>query len=166
MALAAGWIAFPRALYVRRAEPLQFQHKVHAAKSGITQCSDCHALRPDGSFAGFPAVETCSTCHSDQVGTTAAEATLVNHYVKKGREVPWLEDDRQPSNVWFSHAVHLNRAGLKCAECHLNYGDSNIEPRLEIDRISGYSRRTMDMSACEDCHRKRHVEVSCLGCHQ
>jgi menaquinone reductase, multiheme cytochrome c subunit len=180
-ALAAGWLVFPRALYLRRAQPLEFRHKTHAAKSGVTQCTDCHALREDGEFAGIPKMETCATCHADRVGTSKPEATLVDRYIKKGKETPWLVYSRQPANVWFSHAIHTRRAGLKCTECHGTYGESDQPRTYEVNRISGYSRdiwgtsisrlrraphEGMKMSDCEDCHRKRSIEVGCLGCHQ
>ena len=38
-ALAAGWVAFPRVLYVRQAQPLEFRHKTHAEKSGSAKPS-------------------------------------------------------------------------------------------------------------------------------
>ena len=112
LALLVGWVAFPRALYVTRSQPFEFRHKTHAEKSGITDCSNCHALRDDGSFVGVASTESCAGCHADRLGTSVAEATLVDSYVKTGRETPWLIYSRQPSNVWFSHAVHLRRAGL------------------------------------------------------
>ena len=180
-ALALGWFAFPRALYVRRAQPFEFRHKTHADKSGVTACNDCHALREDGEFAGIPKMENCAACHADRIGTSKPEATMVNDYIKKGQETPWLVYSQQPANVWFSHAIHLRRAGLKCTECHGTYGESDQPRTYEVNRISGYSRdiegrsmarlgRTtrdgMKMSDCEDCHRKRSIEVGCLGCHQ
>jgi hypothetical protein len=165
-ALALGWLAFPRAVYVRRAQPVEFRHKIHAEKSGVTQCGDCHTLRADGAFEGIPRAAACAGCHTDPVGSSKAEATLVNDYIKKGREVDWLESSRQPDNVWFSHAIHIKRAGLKCAECHQNYGESATQPADELNRISGYHRRTLDMSVCEDCHRKRGAQAGCLGCHK
>lgn len=48
VALLAGWVAFPRVLYVQKPQPLEFRHKTHAEKSGIAECSECHALRDDG----------------------------------------------------------------------------------------------------------------------
>ena len=32
VALAAGWVLFPRALYVQKHQPLEFRHKTHAEK--------------------------------------------------------------------------------------------------------------------------------------
>ena len=180
-ALFAGWIVFPHALYVRKDQPLQFPHKTHAEKSGTTECSQCHALRDDGTFAGIPSVETCASCHAERMGTSHDEAILVDNYVKAGREVRWLVYARQPANVWFSHIIHVRRAGLTCAECHSTYGESDQIKIYEQNRLSGYSRDItghslarirlggrdgMKMSDCESCHRQRHIEVGCLGCHQ
>ena len=47
-ALAAGWGAFPRALYQKQAQPLQFRHKTHAAKSG----GDEHTTRRSAMGSG------------------------------------------------------------------------------------------------------------------
>ncbi|HUI78824.1 MAG TPA: menaquinone reductase multiheme cytochrome c subunit QrcA [Bryobacteraceae bacterium] len=180
-ALAVGWFAFPYVLYVQRAQPLEFRHKTHADKSGVTECKDCHAFLEDGEFAGIPKTETCTACHADRIGTSRPEARLVDSYIKKGQEPAWLVYSRQPANVWFSHAIHTRRAGLKCAECHGAYGESDEVRTYEVNRISGYSRdiegqsilrlrsaapNGMKMSDCEDCHRKRSIEVGCLGCHQ
>jgi hypothetical protein len=180
-ALLAGWAAFPRALYVKKQQPLEFHHKTHAEKSGVAECSECHALRDDGAFAGLPAMEKCAGCHSDKIGGSTAEATLVSSYIKPGRETPWLIYSQQPANVWFSHAIHVKRAGLKCKDCHGSYGESDQVKVYEVNRISGYSRDIwghsmsrlhrapgdgMKMSDCEGCHQARHVEAGCLGCHK
>jgi menaquinone reductase, multiheme cytochrome c subunit len=181
IALLIGWVAFPRALYVQRNQPLDFHHKTHGEKSGITGCDNCHALGVDGEFAGLPRMETCAGCHAEKLGSSKAELTLVDAYIKPGLETPWLVYSRQPSNVWFSHAIHTRRAALTCAECHGNYGESDQLKVYEQNRISGYSRDIwghsisrfrrapadgMKMSDCEDCHRRRNVVVGCLGCHQ
>jgi hypothetical protein len=126
-------------------------------------------------------MEKCAGCHSERIGTSHAEATLVDTYIKPGNETPWLVYAQQPANVWFSHAIHVKRAGLTCAECHSTYGESDQVKLYEVNRISGYSRDIwghsisrlrraphdgMKMSDCEDCHRRHHVEVGCLGCHE
>lgn len=181
LAVVTGWVAFPRALYVRREQPLEFHHKTHSEKSGITQCDTCHAFGTDGEFGGIPRIETCAGCHAEKLGTSNSEALLVDKYIKPARETPWLVSARQPANVWFSHAIHTRLAGLACAECHGTFGESD-QPRIyEQNRISGYSRDIwghsisrlrrsphdgMKMSDCEDCHRRHKVAVGCLGCHE
>lgn len=180
-ALFAGWVLFPRALYVQKNQPLDFLHKTHAEKSGVADCAECHTIREDGTFAGLPPMEKCAGCHSDRIGDSKAAATLVDAYIKTGHETPWLVYSRQPANVWFSHAIHVKRAGLACTECHSNYGESDQVRLYQVNRISGYSRdiwghsisrlrraphEGMKMSDCEGCHRRHHLEVGCLGCHQ
>jgi len=166
---------------VRQNQPLAFHHKTHAEKSGIADCAQCHTLRNDGTFAGVPSLDTCTSCHSEKMGASQGEAILVDNYVKKGQEIPWLIYARQPANVWFSHAIHTQRAGLGCADCHSDYGQTDEVRVYERDRISGYSRDIwgrsispvrfgrhdgMKMTDCEGCHRKRHVQAGCIGCHQ
>jgi len=166
VALAAGWLAFPRALYQREPQPFAFPHRMHAQKSGTSACGDCHTLRADGEFAGIPATQSCAACHADKMGKSAAEAVLVDRFVKPGHEAPWLVNAQQPANVRFSHAIHTKLAGLKCAECHGTLGQSDAQPVYERNRISGYASHVVKMSACEDCHARRGVNAGCLGCHQ
>ncbi len=181
IAILGGWVLFPRALYSRHFQPVDFHHKTHGEKSGQAQCDACHALTSDGQFTAIPRRETCAGCHSDKLGTSAAEAVLVDSYIKPGHETPWLVYARQPANVWFSHAIHTQRGGLACAECHGNYGESDQTRVYEQNRISGYSRDIwghsisrlrraphdgMKMSDCEACHKRHKVEVGCFGCHQ
>jgi hypothetical protein len=163
VALGAGWAGFPRAIYKGRPQPVDFSHKIHAEKAG-TKCEDCHALRDDGSFAGIPALEKCSGCHSAPMGSTPAEKACIDRYVTPAREPQWLSYARQPENVWFSHAAHRSKA--KCAECHGDVGGSEKLPPVREDRISGYTSQTMRMDACIDCHRRNRVTDSCLECHQ
>lgn len=167
--LLLGWVAFPRALYVSREQPVRFQHKLHAEKSGMAECDACHAIGADGQFGGIPQTPTCAGCHSQQVGTSKDEGTLVNAYVSPGRPIPWLVSSRQPANVWFSHAIHVRVAGLACAECHGQHGQSDRARRYEQDRIDGYTRdvaTSMTMNDCEGCHKHHNVRVGCLGCHR
>ena len=56
LALAAGWIGFPYAVYRVQPQPVDFSHQVHTEKAGA-KCEDCHALRDDGSFAGVPTLK-------------------------------------------------------------------------------------------------------------
>ena len=88
--LLVGWVAFPRVLYMQKHQPLDFLHKTHAEKSGLADCNECHTVRDDGTFAGLPAMEKCAGCHSEKVGESKAEATLVDSYITPGHETPWL----------------------------------------------------------------------------
>jgi hypothetical protein len=159
--LAVGWIGFPRALYKSARQPLAFNHHLHKDKAS-QKCTDCHG---DNST---PSLASCAGCHAEPMGATADEKILVAAFVKPGREIPWRSYARQPMNVRFPHAVHVNLGRLACDTCHGARGDSTGVSLYQEDRISGYSRHavSMTMSDCEDCHRRRGVEAGCLGCHK
>ena len=180
VALAGGWLAFPRILYQTRPQPVDFSHQIHAEKAGA-KCEDCHSFRDDGTYAGIPTLDKCSGCHAVAMGTTAAEKNFIDNYVTPNREPAWLSYARQPENVYFSHASHVKLGHLKCEQCHGNEGGATGLRPYQWDPISGYSRdiwgrpvgklgvRTeggMKMDDCVDCHRRRGLEHSCLGCHK
>ncbi len=179
--LAAGWFGFPRVLYRKIDQPLQFSHRVHTGeKVGLT-CDGCHSLKDDGTFAGIPKIEQCATCHAEAQGTTSDEKRLVQDYVAPKREIPWMVYSLQPENVHFPHAPHLKLANIECARCHGPHGESDSLRPFQVNRISGYSRdiwgqrisgiRTrpwdgMKMTDCARCHDERGVNNSCLDCHK
>jgi hypothetical protein len=168
IALAAGWLAFPRVIYRSRPQPVDFSHKIHADKAGA-KCDDCHSFRDDGSFAGLPTVDKCAGCHAAPMGTSAAEKNFIDQYVTPNREPQWSSYAGQPENVSFSHAAHVKRAKMACETCHGNTGTSGTLRPYRVDRISGYSRdvfQGMKMSDCVACHRQKGLEHSCLDCHQ
>jgi hypothetical protein len=100
-----------------------------------------------------------------------AEKAFIADYVLTGKEVPWLAHQKQPDNVFFSHAAHFQ----KCYKCHLTMrGKQDIgtpqnpqklcmtcHPSLtELDKgipaernmLTGYSKTTLKMWQCEQCH--------------
>lgn len=168
VALGAGWVGFPYAIYKSRPQPVDFSHKVHADKAGA-KCEDCHTFREDGTFAGIPALDKCSGCHAAAMGATAEEKSFIDRYVTPNREPEWASYARQPENVFFSHIAHVKRGGLKCEQCHGSQGSTDSLKPYQEDRISGYSRdiwQGMKMSDCVDCHRKNGQSNSCLDCHK
>ena len=167
LALALGWVGFPRLLYARAEQPLRFSHKTHAsAKTGFG-CADCHPIGEDGRFAGIPRVDNCAGCHAEPQGPSAEEKRLVEEYVKPGREIPWLVYARQPENVRFPHAIHVKRGEIACERCHGAHGQEDTLPVHETNRITGYSRDLREMSDCEGCHAEQHHErTACLVCHK
>lgn len=169
VALTAGWTSLPKALYREQPQPAAFSHAAHTGQKGGMQCTDCHAFRTDGSFAGVPKLETCAGCHAEPMGTTASEKRFVAEFVKKEREPVWLAYSRQPDNAWFPHSVHVTRAKLACERCHGDHGRSDKLPVYRVNRISGYSETVMAgmrMDDCVACHRKSGLSHSCLDCHK
>jgi menaquinone reductase, multiheme cytochrome c subunit len=183
LALAAGWLAFPRVLYQAKRQPLEFNHKLHAGTKVGAKCVDCHSLNAEGRFSGIPALAQCSGCHVAALTESADEKKLIEQYVTPNREIPWLVYSRQPENVHFSHASHIKAAGLACERCHGAHGASEKLRPYEENRISGYSRDIwgpsiarisfakgvrpgMKMDDCENCHAEKNVATGCMACHK
>ena len=182
IALAGGWIVFPRAIYERVEQPIQFSHKVHTGEQVGMTCEECHALDESGRFSGVPVLETCSPCHGEPQGKSAAEKRFVDEYVTKSREVEWVVYSRQPENAWFPHAPHIRLAKIACERCHGPHGTSDALRVVERNRLSTYPRdvegyslvrlkteewqRGMKMDDCSRCHHQRGVQESCLTCHK
>jgi hypothetical protein len=179
--LIVGWFVFPYALYEKIEQPIQFSHKVHTGETGGQQCADCHEIKADGRFSGIPSLEKCAGCHSSAIGTSPQEKLLVDEYIAKNREIPWLVYAKQPQNVYFSHASHVKLALLDCKECHGDHGSSDTLRPYMRNRISGYSRDIWGssmlrinraswdgakMDDCSDCHDRRHVPNTCMKCHK
>ena len=185
VALAFGWWVFPGLLFSDQAQPFYFSHSVHIETVGAS-CADCHTFREDGSWAGYPTLETCAGCHSDivtaepgpdstkeEIAAYEAEKIFVEQYVNTGREVPWATHQKQPDNVFFSHAAHFEKCyachstmkddrGLNlgsvdspdklCMTCHPSLEELDRNIPVEVNALSGYSRTTMKMWECEQCH--------------
>jgi hypothetical protein len=175
-----GWVVFPYALYERIEQPFQFSHKVHAETAGMT-CDNCHAFTDAGRFAGIPKLAKCAECHAEILGANPNEKILVDEYVKKNREIPWLVYARQPQNAYFSHASHVKLANVPCDRCHGPHGVSDSLVAFARNRISGYSKDVwgsniarvknaawdgMKMDDCAKCHDERNVPNTCLKCHK
>ncbi len=165
VALAAGWLAFPRAVYREIPQPVQFSHHVHADKAGM-KCEDCHSLNAEGTFSGVPQADKCSGCHSAPMGNTAAEKILIERYLANNREVPWTVYGRQPANAFFPHAIHLKIGKLACEQCHREHGKTDGLRVAQVNRISGYGKNVISMSECEQCHREHAVKAACIDCHK
>lgn len=164
--LLVGWVIFPKVLYSRQKQPIDFNHVLHVELVDDS-CESCHFFREDGTFSGVPKLEQCIECHEEQQGESENEAEFVEQYVAKGIEVPWLIYSRQPDCVFFSHAAHIELAKMECSTCHGPIGESESLKVYEENRITGYSRDIwgqsiagfktnswdrMKMDDCANCH--------------
>lgn len=186
--LVVGWVIFPQLLYSQKRQPVDFNHDLHneQVEEG---CDSCHFFREDGTFSGVPKLDQCIDCHEEVNGEDPEEAKFVNEYVAKNREVSWLIYSRQPQNVFFSHAAHVEKGQMECVTCHGHIGESESLKVYEENRISGYSRDIwgrniagiarnswdrMKMDDCAECHRKENVNQNsvqtlregCFVCHK
>ena len=171
VSLILGWIVFPKLLYSQKKQPIDFNHVLHVAEVE-EGCESCHYFREDGSFAGIPELETCIDCHEEAQGEDPDEVKLVEKYIQKGKEVPWMIYSRQPDCVFFSHAAHVKMGKIDCVICHGPIGESENLRVYEENRITGYSRDIwgkniagfkrntwdrMKMDDCAECHAKETV---------
>ncbi len=182
--LFVGWMGLPHLLYSEKKQPVDFNHAVHLGLVG-DGCNSCHFFRSDGSFSGIPALSRCAGCHQTRKGPTSAEAILIEQYVMKNRQIPWLIYSAQPDYVFFPHAAHVKKAGMPCRQCHGDIGHSTHLPVYAVNRITGYSKdiegtgiidsgitntdrpRYTTMSDCRACHLKTTgSEGACLQCHK
>ena len=175
--LILGWIIFPKLLYVKKKQPIDFNHAFH-----ITQvdngCESCHFFREDGTFSGVPKLDQCIDCHEEIQGVDRNEIKFVEDYVSKYRQVPWLIYSKQPNCVFFSHAAHIKGAGMDCVTCHGHIGESTSLKVYEQNRITGYSRDIwgkniagfkknpwdrMKMDDCAECHQRDAADIEKTG---
>jgi len=179
--LVVGWIVFPKLLYSRKKQPIDFNHVIHV-ETVDEGCESCHFFREDGTFSGIPKLEQCTDCHEEAQGEDPNEIKFVEEYVAKEKEVPWLIYSRQPDCVFFSHVAHVKMAKMDCATCHGPVGESEHSKVYEKNRITGYSRDIwgknisgfkkntydrMKMDDCAQCHEKETGDKgSCFQCHK
>ncbi len=137
-------------------QPIAFDHARHA-EEGMA-CLDCHVRAQSSAYAGIVLVKACMLCHAEQQGVDPEEAK-VREYAERGEQIPWVQVNRLPGHVYFSHEAHVRLAEMECAECH---GDvaSSTEPfvRSQIEYLS--------MERCMACHAERGASNDCLACHK
>ena len=188
LSLVVGWAIFPKLLYSKKKQPVDFNHAMHLELVD-EGCQSCHFFREDGSFSGAPTLAQCVGCHDEMQGDTAAEMNFYENYVQTDREVPWLIYAKQPQCVYFSHVAHVKMANMDCVTCHGFIGESTQLPIYEQNRISLYSRNIwgkniggfkentwdrMKMDDCSECHvregvRQASVQTTkggCFVCHK
>jgi hypothetical protein len=138
-------------------KPLAFDHKIHVEDEEI-ECTECHSGAETGVHAGLPAVRECMDCHKRAKGEHPDEPK-VREYAKRAEQIPFVQVNRYPGHVYFSHRAHVRFAGMDCQECH---GDmaSLSEP------VSEPTASLTTMAGCMDCHRERQASLECAACHK
>lgn len=179
--LVSGWVVFPKMLYSEKQQPFDFNHVSHVDMVD-NGCESCHFFRDDGTYAGVPTLEQCIDCHEEVQGESPDEEIFVNEYVAEEKEVPWLVYSRQPDCVFFSHAAHVTKAEMECADCHGDIGESESLKPYRQNKISGYSQDIwgkniaglkknswdkMKMDDCGNCHLETMgSKGACFQCHK
>jgi hypothetical protein len=140
----------------RAAQPVAFDHARHAKED--LACLDCHKTAATGPYASLPRIATCKLCHEEAKGTSEDERR-VREFLAKNEEIPWIQVNRMPGHVYFSHAVHVKLAAMDCSACHGDMAKAT-EPvtRSQVERLT--------MRRCMECHTEHGASNDCLACHK
>jgi 5-methylcytosine-specific restriction endonuclease McrA len=140
-------------------QPLNFSHKRHAQADVELDCKDCHKKVYDTPYATFPKWTVCKQCHEDLKGKSADEVKLRDIYIKEKKEIPWIQVNRLPAQVYFSHTAHVKTGKMDCAECH---GDmKSVTEPVTVSQVD-----YLTMGACMNCHQKKKASNDCMTCHR
>ena len=154
--LLLGAAVFPRVAASRAsAQPIAFNHAKHVS-SGI-DCADCHTGAQSSAHATLPDLETCMTCHSEPLGSSAEEARL-RRIAAEGGSLRWSQLLRLPPDIYFSHRRHVQIARLDCATCHGRMAEATSPPTRPF--------WTAKMQQCLDCHDHSGAGTGCNDCHR
>jgi hypothetical protein len=136
-------------------QPVAFDHRLHVRELEIA-CATCHRFEPPAPFSGLPATESCATCHTEPVGTSAEEAKVVAA-ARSGSALAWAPLLREPPHVFFSHRLHVEAARLACDACHPAFADARSPPARA---------RAIRMADCLRCHERASAPTRCTACHR
>jgi len=134
------------------AQPISFPHKLHTDNQ--IDCAFCHEFADRQASAGIPRTELCGACHMAMPQESEAAVKLMA-YVDADEPIPWVRLYQLPQYTYFPHKWHV-RAGIECAECHADIGQS----------LTAVRHRVLDMDWCLDCHEREQAPVGCVTCHK
>ena len=137
-------------------QPIRFDHSRHV-QEGLA-CLDCHKNAESSRYATLPRISTCRLCHEEAKGDSADEK-VVREHLERQEEIPWIQVNRMPGHVYFTHAMHVKAGKLECAVCHGDMAKAT-EP-VERSQVDG-----LTMRACMRCHVLRGASNDCLACHE
>lgn len=137
-------------------QPVGFDHARHAKED--LACLDCHKTAETSPYASLPRMASCLVCHAEAKGDSPEEAKLLE-YVQRKEEVPWVQVNRMPGHVYFSHAAHVKLAQMECSVCH---GDmASATAPVTVSQV-----QHLTMRRCMECHVEKGASNDCLACHK
>jgi hypothetical protein len=143
-------------------QPIFFSHKIHIEVEEL-ECQDCHKLAEKSRWAGIPKISECADCHSEppdefKYPQFKNEEAKVREYVKNNEEIPWVQVNKLPGHVYFSHKAHVVWAEMSCEDCHKG-AKEKFEPYQKSDIAY------LTMGKCMSCHEKKGASLDCITCH-
>jgi hypothetical protein len=148
---------------VRSAQPVQYNHKVHAEQLGLA-CPNCHEGAEIRRRAGFPPDDFCQACHSSPQTTSPKEAKLIE-LLEAGGPLEWRRVTELASHVLFSHRRHVAAGNIDCIACH---GDMRERTVPISEPVVSFRGRT-GMFRCIACHvdsGSPYAGIDCMACHR
>lgn len=121
-------------------QPVPFSHQHHVLELGI-DCRYCHTSVEVSAEAGFPATETCMSCHS-QIWTNSPLLEPVRKSYETNTPIKWNKVNKVPEFVYFNHSIHVAR-GINCNTCHGPMQHQHMT----------YKGKEFQMQWCLQCHR-------------
>lgn len=136
-----------------------FNHLVHGEKATL-ECANCHPKAATSDEAGMPRTRQCLLCHGEGV-VPGEKRPYELELAALVEPVAWPRRNALPDSVRFSHAHHLEKAGLGCEACHGDTGRSlavrTAEARVgEADCARCHTRRDLALDECSHCHVEGH----------
>lgn len=122
------------------AQPVGFQHSLHAGELGV-DCRYCHNSVEVAAYANVPPTEVCMTCHS-QIRVGAPQLSAVYESWETETPIEWNKVHDLADFVYFNHSAHINN-GVGCNHYH-----------GRVDQMSAiWKEEPMTMGWCLECHR-------------
>ena len=148
--------------------PAAFSHAKHAPRNvQISNCTACHALKPDGNLEPPGAGKNhmpcaASGCHQTEYASRPEKTKICG--VCHDKSIAWAKTvarmNESTNPEWFenmNHATHLEKKGqtnAACGDCH-------------GDKLGG-GKKPSGHEACSQCHGKgapAHAMTECAKCH-
>lgn len=130
-------------------QPIKFSHQIHAGENEI-DCRYCHFTADFSLSGGIPSNNVCLNCHGvirNGTNSGSFEINKIHRAEKLGQAIRWIRIHKLPDHSFFSHAQHVNVAGLDCSECHGAVEEMHIVKQVE----------DLSMGWCINCHRDTKV---------
>ena len=149
-------------------QPIPFSHAHHSGKFQM-DCLYCHSGGDRLSMAGMPSVETCMGCHQHfpPEYNSLEGIRILNQYWEDKLPIPWVQVNRLPEHVQFTHNRHLATVGITCQSCH-----GLVEDMDKLFMVAdtqwwqyGLPTKKLEMGWCVMCHRTNNASTDCLLCH-
>ena len=129
-------------------QPIPFDHQLHAGVHEI-DCQYCHDGVETSKNANIPSVGVCMNCHSG-IATDNPDVQKIIEAYENEEPIEWERIHNIADHAFFSHAQHVNVAGLDCESCH-----GQVDEMPKVEQVEN-----MTMGWCIDCHRETEVDLT------